>query len=139
MRDFFVSFGALFGLFSFGFDMSAQAATAAERYAFAFVDLLREGGKKVLDQGTKDVAALEALASGTPVICRSEAAISEIITSNSGAHRPRNAAIWAETAQQFSTIHRDVLRTQCRARAEEFSWKKTADQLLSLDSKELTK
>jgi alpha-1,6-mannosyltransferase len=88
---------------------------------------------------TFGLAALEALASGTPVICRSEAAISEIITRNSGAHRPRNAAIWAETAQQFSTIHRDVLRTQCRARAEEFSWKKTADRLLSLDSKELTK
>jgi alpha-1,6-mannosyltransferase len=88
---------------------------------------------------TFGLAALEALASGTPVICRSEAAISEIITDDSGAHRPRNAALWAETAQQFLTIHRDVLRARCRARAEEFSWKKTADRLLSLDSKELTK
>jgi glycosyltransferase involved in cell wall biosynthesis len=54
---------------------------------------------------TFGLAALEALASGTPVICRSEAAISEIITSNSGAHRPRNAAIWAETAQQFTVMY----------------------------------
>lgn len=87
---------------------------------------------------TFGLAALEALASGTPVICRSEAAISEIITEDSGAHRTRNAALWAETAQQFLTIHRDVLRARCRARAEEFSWKKTADRLLSLESKELT-
>ncbi len=88
---------------------------------------------------TFGLAALEALASGTPVICRSEAAISEIITDNSGAHRPRSAELWSETVQQFSTIHRDVLRARCRARAEEFSWKKTADQLLALGSKELTR
>jgi alpha-1,6-mannosyltransferase len=87
---------------------------------------------------TFGLAALEALASGTPVICRSEAAISEIITDNSGAHRPRSAELWSETVQQFSTIHRDVLRARCRARAEEFSWKKTANQLLALGSKELT-
>lgn len=86
---------------------------------------------------TFGLAALEALASGTPVICRSEAAISEIITIDCGAHKPRNAALWAETAQQFSTIHRDVLRARCRARAEEFSWKKTADRLLSLEAEEL--
>lgn len=88
---------------------------------------------------TFGLAALEALASGTPVICRSEAAISEIITDNSGAHRPRSAELWSETVQQFSTIHRDVLRARCRARAEEFSWKKTADQLLALGSKELAR
>lgn len=88
---------------------------------------------------TFGLAALEALASGTPVICRSEAAISEIITDNSGAHRPRSAELWSETVQQFSTIHRDVFRARCRARAEEFSWKKTADQLLALGSKELTR
>lgn len=41
--------------------MSTQAATAAERYAFAFVDLLREGGKKVLDQGVKDIDTLAAV------------------------------------------------------------------------------
>lgn len=87
---------------------------------------------------TFGLAALEALASGTPVICRSEAAISEIISRESGECNPRDARLWSESIINFIAQDRELLRINSRTRAEEFSWKKTADRLLALESKELT-
>jgi alpha-1,6-mannosyltransferase len=79
---------------------------------------------------TFGLAALETLASGTPVICRSEAAISEIICEESGRALTRSASNWADAIVEFSGLDREVTRTNARARAEKFTWKETADQLL---------
>lgn len=87
---------------------------------------------------TFGLAALEALASGTPVICRSEAAISEIISRESGECKSRDSKLWSESIINFIAQDRELLRINSRTRAEEFSWKKTADRLLALESKELT-
>jgi alpha-1,6-mannosyltransferase len=81
---------------------------------------------------TFGLAALESLASGTPVICRSEAAISEIICRNSGSAISRNTQLWCERILDFAYIDRETLRSHARARAEVFSWERSADMLLDL-------
>jgi len=81
---------------------------------------------------TFGLAALESLASGTPVICRSEAAISEIICRNSGSAISRSAQMWCERILDFVYIDRETLRSHARARAEVFSWERSADMLLDL-------
>ena len=79
---------------------------------------------------TFGLAALETLASGTPVICRAEAAISEIIDEHSGRALTRSASDWADAIVEFNGLDREETRTNARARAEKFTWKETADQLL---------
>ena len=79
---------------------------------------------------TFGLAALETLASGTPVICRAEAAISEIICEESGRALTRSASAWADAIVEFNGLDREETRTNARARAEKFTWKETADQLL---------
>jgi alpha-1,6-mannosyltransferase len=79
---------------------------------------------------TFGLAALETLASGTPVICRAEAAISEIIDERSGRALHRSAFDWADAIAEFDGLDREETRTHARARAEKFTWKETADQLL---------
>lgn len=79
---------------------------------------------------TFGLAALETLASGTPVICRAEAAISEIIDEKSGRALYRSSPEWADAVEEFNGLNRDETRLHARARAEKFTWKETADQLL---------
>lgn len=79
---------------------------------------------------TFGLAALETLASGTPVICRAEAAISEIICQESGRALTRSASAWADAIVEFNGLDRELTRANARARAEKFTWKETADQLL---------
>jgi len=86
---------------------------------------------------TFGLAALETLASGTPVICRSEAAISEIVSAESGRALTRSVSDWADCIEEFLTSDREYTRSQARARAEEFTWRKTANQLLSFYSQEI--
>jgi alpha-1,6-mannosyltransferase len=81
---------------------------------------------------TFGLAALESLASGTPVICRQEAAISEIISLKSGSALPRNAAQWRDQIIDFLHLDRESVRSHARARAETFSWERSADMLLDL-------
>jgi alpha-1,6-mannosyltransferase len=80
---------------------------------------------------TFGLAALETLASGTPVICRAEAAISEIISADSGRALPRSASQWVDAITDFELGDRDEVRSFARKRAEEFTWQETADQLLN--------
>jgi alpha-1,6-mannosyltransferase len=86
---------------------------------------------------TFGLAALETLASGTPVICRSEAAISEIVSVESGKALTRSASDWADAIQQYLASDREFTRIHARARAEQFTWRNTADQLLSLYREDL--
>ncbi len=81
---------------------------------------------------TFGLAALETLATGTPVICRREAAISEIVSWDSGRALTRSTDAWVEAIDEFMSLDRVSTQTFARARAEKFTWKKTADQLLSL-------
>lgn len=79
---------------------------------------------------TFGLAALETLASGTPVICRAEAAISEIIDKNSGRALSRSSSDWVNAIVEFKGLDRELTRLNARMRAEKFTWKETADQLL---------
>jgi alpha-1,6-mannosyltransferase len=80
---------------------------------------------------TFGLAALETLASGTPVICRSEAAISEIIDPQSGRALPRNVCEWVDAITDLELEDREVNRRNARRRAEEFTWQETAEKLLN--------
>jgi alpha-1,6-mannosyltransferase len=80
---------------------------------------------------TFGLAALETLASGTPVICRSEAAISEIIDAQSGRALSRNVSDWVNAITSLELEDRAVNRRNARKRAEEFTWQETAEKLLT--------
>jgi alpha-1,6-mannosyltransferase len=79
---------------------------------------------------TFGLAALEAMACGTPVICREGAAIAEIIDEGSGVALRRDAIAWVDEIERF--LASDALRVSraCVARASSFSWSATASSLL---------
>jgi alpha-1,6-mannosyltransferase len=87
---------------------------------------------------TFGLAALESLASGTPVVCRKEAAISEIITSLCGAALYKDTKLWVDAIEYFSLMDLDERRLLARNRAEEFSWSNSAHQLLALHEMEMS-
>jgi alpha-1,6-mannosyltransferase len=87
---------------------------------------------------TFGLAALESLASGTPVVCRKEAAISEIITSLCGAALHKDTKLWVDAIEYFSLMDLDERRLLARNRAEEFSWSNSAHQLLALHELEMS-
>jgi alpha-1,6-mannosyltransferase len=80
---------------------------------------------------TFGLAALEALASGTPVICRDTSAITEIIDSKCGYSLPRDSSQWAEEIRNHFDLDQLVVSKFARERAEEFSWEESARKLLS--------
>ena len=80
---------------------------------------------------TFGLAALEALASGTPVICRDTSAITEIIDSNCGYSLPRDSSQWAEQIRNHFDLDQVAISKFARERAEEFSWEESARKLLS--------
>jgi alpha-1,6-mannosyltransferase len=81
---------------------------------------------------TFGLAALEALASGTPVICRESAAISEVIDDQCGLALPRNASTWATAIDNIFKKDRETLRQASRSRAENFSWTNSVERLVEL-------
>lgn len=81
---------------------------------------------------TFGLAALEALACGTPVICRDSSALSEIITPESGFALPRDPAIWVDSILDLLAGDRNAQRISARRRAEEFEWSTTAEKLLAI-------
>lgn len=82
---------------------------------------------------TFGLAALEALACGTPVICRAEAAISEIINDKCGKSAGREISIWVEHIKNYLTQELAATALAARARAEEFSWQQSAKTLRDFD------
>jgi glycosyltransferase involved in cell wall biosynthesis len=66
------------------------------------------------------------------VICRREAAISEIISWDSGRALTRSHFAWVDAIDEFMNLNRMSTQSSARARAEKFTWEKTADQLLSM-------
>ncbi|NBY38095.1 MAG: glycosyltransferase, partial [Actinobacteria bacterium] len=81
---------------------------------------------------TFGLAALEALASGTPVLCRDSAAIAEVIDQNCGVALPRDATLWAREIERIMKEDREIYRDLSRARAESFSWSRCAENLISI-------
>lgn len=81
---------------------------------------------------TFGLAALEALACGTPVICRDSSAITEIIDNNSGFSLPRNATKWVNAILVLESKSRKDLQMSCRNRAELFDWNYTVSSLLAV-------
>ena len=79
---------------------------------------------------TFGLAALEALACGTPVICRDTSAITEIIDSKCGYSLPRDSSQWAEEIRNHFDLDQLVVSKFARERAEEFSWEESAQKLL---------
>lgn len=79
---------------------------------------------------TFGLAALEALASGTPVICRDSSAITEIIDSECGYSLPRDSSQWADKIRNHFDLDQVAISKFARERAEEFSWEESAQKLL---------
>ena len=79
---------------------------------------------------TFGLAALESLACGTPVICNETSAIREVLGPEAGFPLPLMAEAWAEAVGTILLNDVDE-RRRARSRAEEFSWRRTADGLLA--------
>ncbi len=79
---------------------------------------------------TFGLAALEALACGTPVLCNEDSAIPEVLGPDAGFARPLDADVWASCIEAAVNDSGPV-RAAARRRAEEFPWSRTATGLLS--------
>jgi alpha-1,6-mannosyltransferase len=86
------------------------------------------------------LAALESLASGTPVVCSETSAVREFLLLQSnqsvGVAAANNGAAFAEAIKvllaRLSTEH--TLRSRCHHQAENFPWSSTISQMLSIAS-----
>ncbi|MCP2266333.1 alpha-1,6-mannosyltransferase [Promicromonospora thailandica] len=83
---------------------------------------------------TFGLAALEALASGTPVVCSSTSALPEVVGTAGAAAAPDPAAL---ALALHEVLDRDVdeRRKAARARAELFPWSATGDAMMELHSR----
>ena len=81
---------------------------------------------------TFGLAALEALACGTPVLCRDTGAIGEIINQESGLALPRDSCLWANLIEDIYSNHLRFDKLEIKKRAEEFSWRRSAESLLKI-------
>lgn len=85
------------------------------------------------------LAALEALASGTPVVASCTSAVREVLgvdESNEpvGAVAENNSLAFADAVEQVMSTPIDVRRLASRRRAEQFPWSQTVNQMLTLIS-----
>ncbi len=101
----------------------------AERVAdiFAGVDAFVHAG----DQETFGLAALEAMACGTPVVVRDAGGLGELVAEGGGtAVGSANPAAWAEAIAAIFTADRARLAAAARARAEDFGWDRAMAAML---------
>lgn len=81
------------------------------------------------------LAALESLASGTPVVASETSAVGEFLTLENGEFvgltAANNGVAFADAVQEIlAVLHRDsTFSARCRAQAEEFPWSKTINRL----------
>jgi alpha-1,6-mannosyltransferase len=81
---------------------------------------------------TFGLAALEALACGTPVVAASTSAVAELVVDGAGrSARPEAPAI-AAAATALLAVPEAQRRKAARARAEQFPWSRTTDTMLAL-------
>jgi len=81
---------------------------------------------------TFGLAALEALACGTPVVAASTSAVAELVAGGAGrSARPEPPALAAAVAALLA-VPDEQRRNAARARAESFPWSRTTDTMLAL-------
>ncbi|MGY1747757.1 glycosyltransferase [Modestobacter sp. SYSU DS0511] len=81
---------------------------------------------------TFGLAALEALACGTPVVAASRSALPGVLGPRAGRAAAGTGAAFADAAQDLVGVPEGVRRRAARARAEEFSWSATVQGFLAV-------
>jgi alpha-1,6-mannosyltransferase len=81
---------------------------------------------------TFGLAALEALACGTPAVVSRTSALREIVTSDSGAHAANDPSSIARGVVDIISRPPRRRRRDARRRAEQFTWSRAADGMLSI-------
>jgi alpha-1,6-mannosyltransferase len=81
---------------------------------------------------TFGLAALEALACGTPAVVSRTSALREIVTSDSGAHAANDPSSIARGVVDIIGRPLRRRRRDARRRAEQFTWSRAADGMLSI-------
>jgi alpha-1,6-mannosyltransferase len=81
---------------------------------------------------TFGLAALEALACGTPVVVSRSSALREIVTADSGAHAANDPGSIARAVVEIISRPLRRRRRGARRRAEQFTWSRAADGMLSV-------
>ena len=104
----------------------AGRAEVAKRFAAADLSL------SVCPAETFGLAVLEAMACGTPVITSNRGGASELVTSTSGASGAPNPVALADAVEALLPRLGPGLRASSRARAEEYTWQRTVDQMLAI-------
>ena len=78
------------------------------------------------------LSALEALASGTPVVASASSALPELITERAGAVAESDGAAFADAAQRILSRRNEERRVGARERAAEFPWSATVNGMIRL-------
>jgi alpha-1,6-mannosyltransferase len=83
------------------------------------------------------LAALEALASGTPVVASASSAVREVLGVDdahlaTGAVAADSPRLFADAVQSVLAVPAAVRREAARRRAEQFPWSTTIDRMLEL-------
>lgn len=94
--------------------------------AMASCDLFVHAG----DIETFGLVALEAMACGTPVVCRASGGLAELVDSRVGAAVAGGAAQFAEAVAAVCALGRTALGAAARARAEQYDWDVVMPQLI---------
>lgn len=83
---------------------------------------------------TFGLAALEALACGTPVVVNRHSALPEVVGPDAGLESPSSGFTFANAAQELLARDQRDLRRSARARAQEFPWSRTVRRFLDIHS-----
>jgi alpha-1,6-mannosyltransferase len=81
---------------------------------------------------TFGLAALEALASGTPVVASASSAVGEIVLGGASFAVPDRAAAFADGVEECLAQPEVLRRAVARVRAEQFPWSRTIEAMLSV-------
>jgi len=80
---------------------------------------------------TFGLAALEALACGTPAVVSRTSALAEILTADSGASADNDPESLADAVSAVIRIPESLRRSNARRRAEQFTWPRAAAGMLA--------
>ncbi|GAB2644442.1 glycosyltransferase [Nocardia goodfellowii] len=81
---------------------------------------------------TFGLAALEALAAGTPVVASRSSALADIVTPDCGAVAADDPAAFADAVTDVLALPPADRRKAARTRAEQFTWPRAVDRMLSV-------
>jgi alpha-1,6-mannosyltransferase len=81
---------------------------------------------------TFGLAALEALACGTPIVAASTSAVAELVEGDAGRTASPEPEAMAQAVASLLAVPEVRRRAAARARAESFPWSRTTDTMLIL-------